>query len=77
MAHHINAIQQWRQRGRITNVEHLTVRWRFGAGAVRGGKHHVDGDDVVPRGAQFGVDPRSDEAGRSRQQNPHGRSNGS
>ena len=77
MTHHVDAVEQRRQRGRITDVDHLTVRRRFGARAVRGGQHHVDGDDVVARGAQRGADPRSDEAGRAGQQNPHGRSNGS
>jgi hypothetical protein len=49
MTHHIDAIEQWHQRGGITYVEQLTVRRRCGGGAVRGGKHRVDGDDVVPR----------------------------
>ena len=52
MAHHVDALQQWRQRGRIADIEHLAIGRRFGAGAVRGGKHRVDGDDVVPRIAQ-------------------------
>ena len=76
MAHHVNAVQQRRQRGRIPDVEQLTARRRLGALAVRGGQHRVDGDDVVARVAQRGADPRSDEAGRASQQNPHGSSIG-
>ena len=50
---------------------------RSGRGAVRGGQHRVDGDDVVARGSQRRAYPRPDEAGGTGDQNPHGSSNGS
>jgi hypothetical protein len=76
VAHHVDAREQRRQGGRVADVEHLAVGRRFGAGAVRGREHRVDGDHVVAGVAQSGPHPGPDEARRAGQQNSHGKSNG-
>jgi hypothetical protein len=76
MAHHIDSLEQRRQRARVADVDAVHPGRQFGVGAVRGGKHRVDGDDLVVGIGQRGGDPRPDEPGSAGQQNSHGRSKG-
>jgi len=47
VAHHVDAVEERCQRVGVTDIDPKATGRGFAAGAVRGGQHHVDADDVV------------------------------